>query len=110
MRMRQLEEKGVDTEDIRQIVACFYADDGLIATRDPSTLQKVIDALVAIFERLVLKTNTEKTEAMTFVPGHIRTPLTEEAYQARMSDFYREERKGRRVSCTCVRRKWQLDR
>ena len=34
---------------------------------------------------------------MTFVPGRIRTPLTKEAYQARMSDFHREERKDRRV-------------
>ena len=78
--MRQLEEKGVDTEDIREIVACFYADDGLIAVRDPSTLQKAMDALVALFEHVGLKTNiktnTEKTEAMAFVPGRIRTPLT----------------------------------
>ena len=97
--MRQLEEKGVDTEDVRQIVACFYSDDGLIAARDPSTLQKAVDALVAIFERVGLKTNTEKTEAMTFVTGRILTPLTKEAYQARMSDFQGEEKKGRRVSC-----------
>ena len=46
-----------------------------------------------------LKTNTTKTEAMAFVLGRIRTPLTKEAYQARMLDFHREERKGRRVSC-----------
>ena len=29
--MRQLEKLGVDTADIREIVVCFYADDGLIA-------------------------------------------------------------------------------
>ena len=83
-------------------VACFYADDGLIVARDPSTVQKAINALVAIFERVVLKTNTEKTEAMTFVPGRIRTPLTEEAYQARMSE-------GAGSRATCARRKWRLD-
>ena len=44
-----------------------------------------------------LNTNTEKTEAMTFVPGHVRTPLAEKAYQARMSEFH--QRKGRRGSC-----------
>ena len=97
--MRQLEEQGVNTADIREIVACIYADDGLIAARDPTTLQDAIDDLVALFERVGLKTNTGKTEAMTFVPGRIRTPLTEEAYQARMSDFHREERKGCRVVC-----------
>ena len=97
--MRKLEEKGADTEDIRQIVACFYADDGLIAARGPSTLQKAINTLVAIFERVGLQTNTEKTEAMMVVPGRIWTPLTKEAYQVRMSDCHQEERKGRRVAC-----------
>ena len=67
--------------------------------RDPLTLKKAIDALVTLFEHVGLKTNTTKTEAMVFVPAHIRGPLTEESYQARMSDFHREERKGRRVSC-----------
>ena len=97
--MRQLEEKGVDTEDIHQIVACFCADNGLTAARDPLTLQKATDASAALFERCGPKTNTTKMEAIMFVPGRIRTPLTEEAYQARMSDFHREDRKGRRVSC-----------
>ena len=97
--MRQLEEKGVNTEDIRQIGACFYAHNGLIAARGSSTLQKAMDALVTLFERVGLKANTEKTEAVTFVPGLIRTPLTKEAYQARMSDFHREERKRCRIAC-----------
>ena len=75
----------------------FYADGSLIAARDPKTLQKAINTLVKLFERVGLKTNTTKTEAMAFVPDRIRTPLTEEAYQARMLDFYKEERKGRKV-------------
>ena len=53
--MRQLEEQGVNTADIREIVACIYADDGLIAARDPTTLQDAIDALVTLFERVGLK-------------------------------------------------------
>ena len=47
--MRQLEEQGVDTADIREIVACFCADNGLIAARDSTTLQDTIDNLVALF-------------------------------------------------------------
>ena len=78
--MRQLEEKGVDREDICQIAVCFYADDGLTAARDSSTLQKAIDTLVTIFERVGLKTNTEKKEAMTSVLSRIWVPLSEEAY------------------------------
>ena len=47
--MRQLEERRVDTADIREIVACFCADNGLIAARDSTTLQDTIDNLVALF-------------------------------------------------------------
>ena len=97
--MRKFEEKGINAEDICQIVACFYADGSLITARDPKILQKAINTLVKLFERVGLKTNTTKTEAMTFVPGRVRTPLTEEAYQACMSNFHREERRGRRVTC-----------
>ena len=40
-----------------------------------------------------------KTEVMTFVPGRVRTPLSEDAYQARMLDQHCEEKKGRKVHC-----------
>ena len=36
---------------------------------------------------------------MVFLPGRIRTPLTEEGYEARMVDTFREERAGRKVTC-----------
>ena len=36
----QLKERGVDTEDVRMLLVCFYADDGLVAVRDADTLQK----------------------------------------------------------------------
>ena len=58
--IRQLEEQGVDTTDIREIVTCFYADDGLIAARDPTTLQDAINDLVALFERVGLKPTRER--------------------------------------------------
>ena len=98
----QLKEQGVDTEDIRKLVACFYADDGLVAARDPETLQKAFDILTGLFDRVGLRTNTTKTEVIVCVAGRIRTPLSEDAYEARMSDLHRKERKGRRVQCpTC---------
>ena len=78
-------------------MAYFYADDNLIAARDPRVVQKAINSLVKLFKNICLKTSTAKTEAMAFVPDRLRTPLTEEAYQARMLDFYREERKGCKV-------------
>jgi hypothetical protein len=85
--------------DVRRLLACFHADDGLIVARDPALLQRAFDSLYALFDRVGLKTNTKKIESMVFLPGHIRTCLSSDAYKARMSNLYREERRGRKVSC-----------
>ena len=55
--------------------------------------------LTGLLDRVGLRTNTTKTEAMVFLPGKIRTPLTAEAYEARMDDIFRAEKTGRRVEC-----------
>ena len=69
---------------IRALLAAFYADDGLVQSRDPAFLQYAFDILVGLFERVGLRTNTTKTEVMTCVPGKIRTALSHEAYANRM--------------------------
>ena len=56
--------------------------------------------LTVLFDRVGLRTNTTKTEAMVFLPGRIRTPLTAESYEARMNEEFRAMKTGRRVSCT----------
>ena len=91
-------------EDVWQLLAAFYADDGLVVARNPEHLQLAFDVLITLFDRVVfdrvgLKTNTTKTESMIFLPGRIRTPLTVEAYEARMVDTFREEKAGRKVTC-----------
>ena len=86
-------------DEIRLLLACFYADDGLIACRDPDLLQRAFDALTKLFERCGLKTNVKKTEAVTFVPGKIRVCDTEEGYRARMDAEFRRKRGSRRVKC-----------
>ena len=86
--------------EIRTLIAIFYADDGLIAARDPKTLQTAVDLLTGLFDRVGLQTNTTKTEVMVFVPGKIRTFLSESAYRARMDETYRGEGKGRKVECS----------
>ena len=91
-----IEEVG---DKIRTMLACFCADDGLVACRDPDLLQRALDALTALFHRVDLRTNTKKTECMTFLPGKIRTCLTEEGYRARTDAEFREERKGHTVKC-----------
>ena len=84
---------------MRVLVAIFYADDGLIASRDPAQLQTAMDLLTGLFDRVGLRTNTDKTEVMTFLPGKIRTSLSDTAYRARMDDNFRGEHKGRKVEC-----------
>ena len=80
--VRVLQEvHGMGLEDVRRLMACFYADDGLIVARDPEDLQVAFDVLTGLFDRVGLRTNTTKTEAMVFLPGRIRTPLTAEAYE-----------------------------
>ena len=59
--------KGIPLGEIRELVAVFYADDGLIAARSPKKLQTAIDLLTGLFDRVGLQTNTKKTEVMTSV-------------------------------------------
>ena len=86
--------------EIRTLIAIFYADDGLIASRNPKTLQTAVNLLTGLFDRVGLQTNTTKTEVMVFVPGKIRTFLSESAYRARMDEDFRGEGKGRKVECS----------
>ena len=65
--------------DIRVIAAVFYADDGLITARDPTLLQDAFALLIALFDRVDLATNETKTEVVVFLPGRIRTCLSEDA-------------------------------
>ena len=84
--------------DIRRLLVVFYANDGLTVARDPVVLQQAFDSLCSHLDRVSLKTNTTKTEVMVFLPGRIRTCLTDNAYEARMGDLYRKERRRRKVS------------
>jgi hypothetical protein len=54
----------------------------------PTLLQRAFDALIGLFDRVGLKTNTKKTEGMVFLPGRIRTSLSEDAYETQMDDLY----------------------
>ena len=72
------------------LLACFYTDNGLIASRDPDFLQQAFDVLTGLFDRVGLQTNTSKTETMTFLPGAIRRCLLEDSYRARMDDHFRK--------------------
>ena len=85
--------------EICTVIAVFYADDGLIASRSPETLQTAADLLTGLF-CVSLKSNTTKTEVMVFVPGKIRTALSERAYRMRMDEDFHGEGTGRKVECS----------
>ena len=93
-------DHGMGLEDVRRLLSCFYADDGLIVARDPDKLQIAFDVLTGLFDRVGLRTNTTKTEAMVFLPDKLRTPLPAESYEARMDQEYWELKLGRRLPCT----------
>ena len=65
---------------VRELMAILYADDTILASRDPVALQKALDIIVELSERVGLRTNTSKTKVMTCLPGKIRTRLSREAY------------------------------
>ena len=98
--------RNIPLGEIRTLIAIFYADDGLIAARNPKTLQTAVDLLTGLFDRVGLQTNTTKTEVIVFVPGRIRTGLSKDAYLSRMDALHQEFRKERRVECHVCRKKF----
>ena len=48
--------------------AVFYADDGMVVLSDPAWIQGAFSALVAIFDRVGLRTNVGKTVSMACHP------------------------------------------
>jgi hypothetical protein len=65
----------------------FYVDDAYLASRYAGFLQRALDLLVSLFERVGLETNVSKTQTMICTPGRIRTQLP--------ADSYRQLRRGR---------------
>ena len=92
--------RGEQGLEIRRLLTAFYVDDGVLASRDPTFLQDAFDRLVDLFERVGLRTNTTKTEAMIFLPGKIRNCLSEQAYTQRMEGLGSSRRPtSRRTTC-----------
>ena len=87
-------------EEVLKLMAIFYADDALMASRDPAMLQESLDVMVGLFERVGLRTNTTKTNVMTCVPGKIRTHHSQESYNnSRAGLVAAEVRKTTWVDC-----------
>ena len=61
-------EKGETGREGRHQSVVFYADDGMVVSSDPTWLQGAISALVAIFDRVGMRTNVNKTVRMACHP------------------------------------------
>ena len=59
----------------------FYVDDAYLASRDAEFLQRALDIIIGLFERVGLEINTKKTQTMICTPGRTRTQLPFESYR-----------------------------
>lgn len=50
----------------------FYVDDGYVGSSISPQLQTAFDKLIQLFDRVGLRTNPNKTKAMTCTPGYLR--------------------------------------
>ncbi len=81
--------------------AIFYVDDAYLASRDAEFLQRVLDILVSLFERVELETNTSKTQTMIHTPGRIRAQLPTKSYRRlQRGHVTAAEWNARDVECT----------
>ena len=82
--------------------AVLYVDDGMVGATDPQWLQGAFSALVAIFDRVGLRTNVDKTVSMACQPcwagSGNRTP---DGYRRRVTGEGKSfrERQRERVAC-----------
>ena len=81
----EAEEKGETGREGRHQLAVFYANDGMVVSSDPAWLQGASSALVAIFDRVGLRTNVWKTVSMACHPCRAGARnRTEAAYSRRL--------------------------
>ena len=73
-------EEDKATRLMASFLAIFYVGNANLASRDPGLLQKAMNIIDDLFERVGLETNKQKTQAMTCTPGKILTQLTQALY------------------------------
>ena len=68
---------------IRDFVAYFYSDDGLVHLTQPERLHRVFDVLAGLFVRVDFRRNTRKTVIMDFQTCYDPSKMSMEAYERR---------------------------
>ena len=79
-------------EAIGRCLGVFYANDGMVGSRDSEWLQHLMNILVGLFKWYGLAANVAKSCTMTYRPISIRSGMSEEAKDPKctgVGDSYR---------------------
>ena len=99
--VEEAEAQGELGQEGRHQAELFYADDGMVASSDPAWIQGAFNALVGLFDRVVLQKNVRKTVRMVCHPFQAAGNITKAAYRRRLmgeGNSYRERQRDR-VEC-----------
>ena len=100
--MAETAEKGETGREGRHQSAVFYVNDGMVVSSDLAWLQGAFSALVAIFDRVGLQTNVNKTVSMACHPCQAGSGnRTTAGYSRRLTGVGEafKERQRERVAC-----------
>ena len=100
-KLKQWSTQIYGNHPIGEILSLIYADDDQLSAVDREWLQRALNILVGLFERMGLKVNIAKTKFMICLPSSHHSHISLDAYKCKMTgegDTYRE-RKRRKVQC-----------
>jgi hypothetical protein len=102
---QELDDNGEISDGLRhtieRILALFYADDGCLSTVDHEWLQRALNTLVALFKRIGLETNTQKTVLLTSHPPTDHINLSQQAYKRKITGEGPTFRERQRQAVPC---------
>ena len=80
----------------------FYADDGMVVSRDDEWLQHSMKVLVSLFLKYSLAANINKPNMITFQPGALRLGVSSESKALRCTGVGYSYRMRLRQHFTCL--------
>ena len=97
--VEEAESRGETRQEGRHQAALVYADDGIVASSDPAWPQGAFNALIGLFDRVVLRKNVRKTVRMVCHPCQATAGnITQAAYERRLTgegNSYKERQHNR---------------
>ena len=92
--VQEAEARGETGREGRYQAALFYADNSMVASSDPTWIQGEFNALVVLFDRVGVQTNSGKTVSMVCHPCQATGNRTQATYGRRLTgegSLYREQ-------------------